>query len=98
VANTGENVRLILLNALPATAPVTKLSAVQFALNEFQINRHAERQPGDPRDQSLPVRFTRADESKHATRILPATPGKRAILPDAFTRVKRCAYDSQLSG
>jgi hypothetical protein len=35
------------------------------------------------------VRLPRADESKHAPRILPATPGKLAILPDAFTRVKQ---------
>jgi hypothetical protein len=69
---------------------------MQFALNEIGINRHAQRQPADPRNQSLPVRFPRADESKHAPRILPATPGKLAILPDALTRVKQCRSEFPL--
>ena len=85
-----QNIRLIFLDPLAPAASIPQLPPVQFALNEFQIHRHAQRQPGDPRNQGLPVRFTRADESKHSLRIPPATPGKCAILPDAFTRVKRC--------
>jgi hypothetical protein len=49
VAHACENFRLVLFDPLPRSAPVTQLSSVQLALNEFLIYRHARRHPGDPR-------------------------------------------------
>ena len=58
---------LIFLDPLSSAAPVSQLAAVQFAVDEFQIDGQAGRQPGNPGDQRLAVRFSGGNELQHVS-------------------------------
>ncbi len=48
-----------------AAAPVAKLAAMELAVDEIKIDAQFRRQPGNPGDQGLAVRFTRCYEAQH---------------------------------
>jgi hypothetical protein len=85
--HAGEEVRLILLDALPSSAPETQLAAMEFAPHEFEIDRDARRQAGKPGQQGLPVGLPGSDKSQHIQLGLILW-DERKILPDAAPGVK----------
>jgi hypothetical protein len=46
VANTGENVRAVPFDLLAAAAAIAQLAAVEFAIDEFEIDRKSCGQAG----------------------------------------------------
>ena len=66
MTHTGENIRGVFFDALSPAAAVAELAAMQFALNEVKVYRHACRETGNPGDQSLSVRFTGGNETQHS--------------------------------
>src|SRR5579864_833890 len=88
MAHAGQEFSLILFDFLPSAAPVSELPPVHLAIDEFQIDRNARGQSGDPGNQRLPVRFAGREESQHfvgCSRVFE----RRTILPDAPPLVKQ---------
>ena len=82
MADSREKLGLVLLDPLAPAAAKPELPSVEFAADEFGIDRHARGQPGDPGDERLPVRFSGGDESQHVQWRVEIW-NKRKILPDA---------------
>ena len=65
VAHSGEDLGFIFLNFLTATPPVSKLAAMEFMIDEINIDGKRRGQSRDEGKQSLSVRFTGGVEAKH---------------------------------
>src|SRR5258708_39289130 len=70
VAHSGENVRAVLFDFLPPAASVAQLTAMQFVIDELQINGQSRGQAGQKRQQRLSMRFSRSVELQHLIRVL----------------------------
>src|SRR5712692_4316571 len=70
VAHARKNLRSVLFDLLPPTASIAKLPPPQLVIDELHINRQLRGQPGDKRQQRLPVRFPRGVKTKHPRSFL----------------------------
>ena len=65
VTHAGEDFCAVFLDLLASTAAVAELAAVQFVIDEIDVDRKGSGQSGNEGQQSLSVRFTGSVEAKH---------------------------------
>src|SRR5229473_1725933 len=65
VAYAGEDVGAVLFDFLAAAAAVAELAAMEFVVDEVQVDRKRSGQPGNEGQQRLSVRFTGSVEAQH---------------------------------
>src|SRR5712692_1966029 len=65
VAHAGKDFGAVFLDFLTAAAAVAELAAVQFVIDEIEIDRQGSRQAGDEGEERLSVGFTGGVEAKH---------------------------------
>ncbi len=70
MADTGKNVGAVLFDFLAAATTVAELTAVEFAVNEVEVDGESGGQAGQKGEKGLAVRFTRGVETKHGARVL----------------------------
>ena len=65
VAHAGENFGAVFLDFLAAAATVAELAAMEFVIDEINIDGKGSGQTGDEGEERLSVRFTGSVEAKH---------------------------------
>jgi hypothetical protein len=65
VTHAGEDFGAIFLDLLASTAAVAELSAVEFMIDEIDVNREGSGKAGDEGEERLSVGFTGSVEAKH---------------------------------
>src|ERR1043165_1494741 len=63
--DAGQYLRVIALNLHAPAAPVTKLAATKFVIDQTLIDRQSGRQTLDYRDERSAMRFSGGGETKH---------------------------------
>jgi len=65
VAHPGEDFGAVFLDFLAAAATVAELAAMEFVIDEINIDGKGSGQTGDEGEERLSVRFTGSVEAKH---------------------------------
>ena len=65
MAHASKDFGAVFFKFLTAAASVTKLAAMEFVVDEVQVDRKRSGQPGNEGQQRLSVRFTGSVEAQH---------------------------------
>jgi hypothetical protein len=65
VAHAGKDFAAVSFDFLAAAATVAKLAAVEFVIDEIDVDGEGSGQAGDEGEERLSVRFTGSVEAKH---------------------------------